>query len=71
MIKAHPEREPWDTNTASSAANTMQLPKIDLVEGCRVGKHPRKAARLSRARVAVRGYDGFRFRRPPRLLALR
>jgi hypothetical protein len=43
----------------------------DLGVAERQGKHPRKAARLSRARVAVRGYDGFRFRRPPRLLALR
>jgi hypothetical protein len=44
---------------------------IDPLELPDCRKHPRKAARLSRARVAVRGYDGFRFRRPPRLLALR
>lgn len=32
-------------------------------------KHPRKAAGLSRARVAASGYDGFWFRRPQRLRA--
>ena len=35
------------------------------------GKHPREAARLSRARVAASGYDGVWLRRPQRLQTFR
>src|SRR5688572_998080 len=64
-----------DGFTLSSARSVQDaLARSEGLEALRCilqGRHPTEAALLSRARVAARGYDGFRFRRRPRRLALR